>query len=543
LPPLFSQAQTNSTRVHPVTEEKDIIRMQAAFDEVTSINRLIERISQVHETNHIMSLIIGELLKLTGADEGVISLVSPVADKSMQTVVRKQQEKSGGIPYKVSSQVTGWVLREKRLLKIDDLDKDDRFTGLTSEQGKYKSLVCCPMIARGDTIGLVSLVKSTDSGCFTDAHCRVAGIIASQSAQILQNALLLEELAHKNELLQLSQEKLKEENMRLRSEVGSTFAFENIIGKSEPMKRVLTLASKASTNEAPVLILGDTGTGKELIARAIHYNSLRKEMPLVIKNCGVKTESLLESELFGHVKGAFTGADRAKPGLFKEADGGTIFLDEIGDAPLSTQAAVLRVLENGEIRPVGASKTEYVDVRFISATNKDLKHQIKEGLFRQDLFYRLNTITIEMPPLAQRPDDIVPLVHYFISKLRLKLGNERLSISPAALDFLAKYAWPGNVRQLENEIERAAVVCDTEGIIDIADLSPDLLRASTQSSEFKEYHGQLREITERVEREIITASLLENRGNILKTSRVLGLTRKGLKDKMARYGINADDLQ
>lgn len=526
-----------------MTEEKDINRIQAAFNEVTSINRLIECISQVHETNHIMSLIIGELLRLTEADEGVINLVSPVAEESLQTVVRKQHQTTGDIPYKVSSQVTGWVLREKRILKIDDLDSDDRFSGLTSEGGKYKSLVCCPMIARGDIIGLISLVRSKESGCFDDSQCRVTGIISSQSAQILQNTLLLEELARKNELLHLSQERLKEENARLRTEVRGTFAFENIIGKSELMKRVLTLASKASANRVPVLILGDTGTGKELIARAIHYNSDRAEKPLVIKNCGVKTESLLESELFGHVKGAFTGADRTKPGLFREADGGTIFLDEIGDAPMSTQAAILRVLENGEIRPVGASKTEYVDVRIISATNKDLKSLIKEGTFRQDLYYRLNTVTIEMPSLSGRPEDIPLLVHYFISKLRLKLGNERLAIAPAALDFLSRYSWPGNVRQLENEIERAAVVCDTEGIIDVADLSPDLLRASVDASQLKGYQGQLRDITEKVEREVIAASLLENRGNILKTSRVLGLTRKGLKDKMARYGIKAEDLQ
>ncbi|MEW6412620.1 MAG: sigma 54-interacting transcriptional regulator [Candidatus Zixiibacteriota bacterium] len=526
-----------------MSDEIDIIKMRAAFDEVTAINRLIERLSRINEINHIMSLIIGELIHLTRADEGVINLVSPLAETDLETVVRKRQDDAEPVPFKVSGQISGWVLKEARTLKVDDLDSDRRFSGLSSDGGKYKSLLCCPMMARGEIVGLTTLVRSADSGAFTDDQARVAGIIASQSAQVLSNALLLRELARKNELLQLSQKKLQEENLMLKHEVGTAFAFESIIGKSERMKKALALASKASGSEAPVLILGDTGTGKELIARAIHYNSIRKDKSLVIKNCGVKTESLLESELFGHTRGAFTGADRSKPGLFREADGGTIFLDEIGDAPLSTQAAILRVLENGEIRPVGASKTEYVDVRIISATNQDLASLIKDGRFRQDLYYRLNTFTIEVPPLSQRRDDIPLLINHFLKKLRIKLGCENLGITPEALDFLSGCPWPGNVRQLENEIERAAVVCDTDGVIDVADLSPELIRSRGDNPDVKGYTGNLRDITEKIERDIIESTLTENRGNILKSSRLLGLTRKGLKDKMARYGITVDNTE
>ena len=186
-----------------MTAEENITRIKAALDELQSINRLIERISQVQETNHIMSLIIGDLVRLTGADEGVINLVSPATDESLQTVIRKEQDEPDRIPFKVTSQISGWVLREKRVLKIDDLDSDDRFSGLSSERGAYKSLLCCPMTARGSVIGLVSLVRTADSGSFSDADARISGIIASQSAQILNNALLLQELAHKNELLKL----------------------------------------------------------------------------------------------------------------------------------------------------------------------------------------------------------------------------------------------------------------------------------------------------------------------------------------------------
>ncbi|MEW5923788.1 MAG: sigma 54-interacting transcriptional regulator, partial [Candidatus Zixiibacteriota bacterium] len=234
-------------------------------------------------------------------------------------------------------------------------------------------------------------------------------------------------------------------------------------------------------------------------------------------------------------------ADRDKKGLFKEADGGTIFLDEIGDAPLSTQVAILRVLETGEIRPVGATKTDFVNVRIISATNKNLNDEIEHGNFRRDLYYRLNTFTVEMPPLSRRREDIQLLVHHFIRKLKVKLGRDDLAVSPAALDTLVRYSWPGNVRQLENELERAAVLSDADGMIDITDLSAEVLGAVSGDIGRGSPGGQLRDIIEKVEREVITATLKETGGNILRTSKILGLTRKGLKDKISRYGIASDN--
>jgi len=437
--------------------------------------------------------------------------------------------------------ISGLALREKVAVKIDDLDHDRRFAGLSSDNGRFTSIMCCPMMARGEIIGLTSLVRSQDKGPFDDQQARLTGILTSQSAQILHNALLLEELSRKNDLLELSRRKLKEENLRLQGEVRESFAFEKIISKSPAMKRVLTLSSKFCNNDAPVLITGETGTGKELMARAIHYNSPRKDRPFVIKNCGVKTESLLESELFGHVKGAFTGADHNKIGLFKEADGGTVFLDEIGDAPLSTQAAILRVIQQGEIRPIGASETQYVDVRIISATNTDLQQAMREKIFREDLYYRLNTFAVELPPLRERLEDIPLLVHTFLQKLKVKLGRERLSISPEALRILVGFRWPGNVRQLENEIERAVVVCDPADTIDINDLSPEIIGQTTEPDGIGQYRGKLRDAVEQVERELIARTLAEYHGNIQQTSQALGLTRKGLKDKMARYGIDAKD--
>jgi transcriptional regulator with GAF, ATPase, and Fis domain len=523
-----------------VPEDSNVLRLQSTLEELKSINRVLDRICKVRETNHIMSIIIDELVHLTGAKEGIINLVSANRDESLVTVVRRGQSQSKDAPFKVDDQLTGWVLRHGRTLKVDDLDTDDRFSGLTSENGRLKSILCCPMVARGETIGLTTLVSDLAGGPFGDDLTRLAGIIVSQSAQLLSNALLLEELARKNELLELSQRKLHDENIRLHSELGASFSFDNIVGRSPALKNVLTLASKVAGNDSPLLIMGPTGTGKELIAKAIHYSSGRGNKPFIVKNCGIKTESLLEAELFGYVKGAFTGADRDKPGLFKEANGGSVFLDEIGDAPPGTQVAILRVIETGEIRPVGANRTEYVDVRIISATNKDLREEIKKGGFREDLFYRISTFTIDLPPLSHRREDIPLLVHYFLKKLRIKLGNEGLSITPEALELLTRYSWPGNIRQLENELERASVVCTGEEMIDIADLSPEIVGASFTHSDTGACHGLLKDAVERVERELIGSTLKQNRGNILKSSKLLGLTRKGLKDKMARYGIEVE---
>jgi transcriptional regulator with GAF, ATPase, and Fis domain len=510
------------------------------LDNLIFINNLINKICGLRETNHIMESIIVELVAKSNADQGTISLLSGSCSSNLSTVVRVIDKSQKELPYQLGIQLIGWMQKNKTLLRIDDLDSDPRFNGLNSHDGKYKSLICYPMIVRGDLIGMTSLIRSVSKSPFTDSDCRLLGILVPQSSQILFNTRLLEDLAKTNELLELSRNKLKDDYIRLQIELKSSFAHENIVGKSSSMKKVMVQVSKYCSMDSPILITGETGTGKDLIAQAIHYNSDRKAKPFVVINCGLKTETLLESELFGHLRGSFTGAVKNKSGLFKEADGGTIFLDEIGDAPLSTQAAILRVIQNGEIRPLGSTKTEFVNVRVISATNKNLNKQMADGLFREDLFYRLSTYTIAIPPLRERRDDIPLLVNHFINKAKIKVKRETLSISPGALDILANYQWPGNIRELENEIERAAVTCGPSGVIEPADLSKNVTSATADDFNFLEFNGELHAAVEKVERSIIKKALAINKGNYTQTAKLLGLTRKGLMNKISRYKISID---
>ncbi len=524
-----------------MTKDDEIAKLRAAIDELSSINHTLDRVCHLRETSQILSVLIDELISLSGSHEGVISLISSEQKAETTTVIRKRTHEAAGIPFHVHSQLSGWVLANSATLKIDDLDHDDRFRQLSSQDGRFKAVLCIPLIVRGAILGLATLVKSAPAGPFSDREARVAGIAAAQSAQILHSAILLQELAQKNELLAISQRALREENARLKTKFGVGASFENIIGKSTAMRTILETAAKVAKNDVPLLITGETGTGKELLARAIHSSGPRRQNNFVVKNCGLKTETLLEAELFGYVKGAFTGAETDKPGLFQEADNGTIFLDEVGEAPPSTQVALLRVLESGEVRAVGASRSLQVNVRIISATNRDLKNAIKDGSFREDLYYRLNGVTIELPPLRMRREDIPLLIDNALKRLKSQFGNEDLAIAPDAMERLCQYSWPGNIRQLQHEIQRAAMLADDESQITFQDFSPEVKSALSDAAESSP--GILRQAVDKLEADLIRKTLDENRGNILQTSKVLGLTRKGLREKMLRLGLKADDYR
>ena len=324
--------------------------------------------------------------------------------------------------------------------------------------------------------------------------------------------------------------RLKEENIRLKKDLNKCYCAPNIIGESAEMKKVFSLIEKVSVSDSTVLILGESGTGKELVATTIHYQSNRKGRPLIKVNCAALPEGLIESELFGHERGAFTGAVKRKPGRFELANGGTIFLDEIGDLPLSTQSKILRVIQERQFERVGGTVTLNVDVRIIAATNKDLEAEVKAGRFREDLFYRLNVIPIILPPLRERREDIPGLIEFFMDRYRKKLVKN-VRFSRHAVEMLLAYDYPGNVRELENIIER----CVTLSIAEVIgkDELPSFITSDTPGTKSL----FLSDIAADAEKGHIIRVLQTTQGNKTKAAEILGISRKTLWEKMNSYGI------
>lgn len=328
---------------------------------------------------------------------------------------------------------------------------------------------------------------------------------------------------------------LIDENKELRAKLDSKYSFNNIIGKNHKMRDIFDLITDVSPTNATVLITGESGTGKELVASAIHYNSHRNGGPFVKVNCSALPENLLESELFGHVKGAFTGAIRNSVGRFEHAHKGTIFLDEIGDIAPHLQQKLLRVLQEKEFETVGSSETKKADVRIIAATNRDLKSLLSKGSFREDLYYRLAVITINLPPLRERREDIVPLLKFFLDKYNKEMKKNIKDISPNVLDTLFSYNWPGNVRELENVIERAVVLSKTDTIKE--ETLPDDIKSQEGEYMPRDHHKSLPEIMDLVEKKILLDALEKVHWNKSKAADALGIHRSTLLSKLSKYSI------
>jgi two-component system NtrC family response regulator len=329
---------------------------------------------------------------------------------------------------------------------------------------------------------------------------------------------------------------LKSEIQILKNQLKEKFKIDSFISHSPKMEDILSLAVRAADSKATILITGESGTGKEVLAKSIHYVSPRKEKPFVAVNIPALPETLLESELFGHEKGAFTGADKAKKGRFEFADGGTIFLDEIGDIPINLQVKLLRVLQEHQIERVGSSENIDIDVRIIAATHQNLEQKIKEGTFREDLFYRLNIVSLNIPPLRERREDILPLIDHFIEKYAKENNRNKLSLSKEAIDSLVKYNFPGNVRELENIIERAVVLSRNEAIT-LNDL-PNVVKGFKAENEISQIQsGNLIDQVEELEKKLIFDALSNANGNQSQAGRILGLTERNLRYKMQKYGI------
>lgn len=330
-------------------------------------------------------------------------------------------------------------------------------------------------------------------------------------------------------------ERLREENIRLRNEVQRDYDLENIVAQSEQMRNIFNLVKKVSQHKSSILITGDSGTGKELVARAIHYNSDRKDNPLISVNCGAIPENLLESELFGHVKGAFTDAVKSKRGLFEMAHEGTMFLDEVGELPQNLQVKLLRVLQDGEIRRVGDTQASHVDVAVIAATAKDLASEVKDNRFREDLYYRLNVLPIHIPPLRERKKDIPPLIEYFIDVYNKKLGLGIKGVAQDVMERFLQYPWPGNVRELENMIERAMILAEGDTIV----VEGLLMHRQRDEESGPESSGlSIKKNAKEMEIRLIKEALKQTGGNRVRAARMLEISHKALLYKLKDYGLD-----
>ena len=427
--------------------------------------------------------------------------------------------------------VAGWVLRQNRSVIIPDVTRDERFSDKLIIQHDFvtRSMICVPLKTRKGLIGLLYALNKLE-GQFSSKDMKLLEILSGTIAIAIENAKLYGEIRQ-------YASSLEKENVRLKSEVQNRFNVQGIIGSSAPMRRVFELLNKVIGTPISVLIQGETGTGKELLAKVIHYNSRFKEKPFIAENCGALSENLLESELFGHVKGAFTGAIADKKGLFELADGGTVFLDEIVDMPYAMQTKLLRVIQDGQVRPVGGSKYHHVNFRLISSSNRDLNEEVKKGKFRADLFYRIQVFPIRLPPLRERKEDIPLLAAHFIEKVAKKLNLPVARLTPEALDRLMQFDWPGNIRELENEIERASTLAGDDREIRAEYLSEKISGSGGQCAPTAVDGMTLHDTIERIEQQMVKRALHDAGGNRSKAARHLGLTRQGLINKIARYKI------
>jgi Nif-specific regulatory protein len=473
---------------------------------------ITQEINSIRKLDDLLRRVMDIAMEALGADRGFIIL--------------REEEDAGGFTVPVArnlsrqdlDEVTGFsstvvqqVLQKGEAVLSYDAQQDDRFRGADSVViQRIRSIAAVPLRLRERIIGAIYVDHMGRHGRFDQSSLEFLKAFANQAAIAIENARLFS--------------MLREENAELRQQLEDKYQFGELIGRSAAMKRVFDLLRKILNTDATVLIEGESGTGKELVARALHYNGPRKKGPFVAVFCGALSESLLESELFGHRRGAFTGAREDKKGLLEAADGGTVFLDEISEVSPSIQTKLLRFLQEGEIKRVGDTEIRKVDVRVIAATNKVLREEVNAGRFREDLFYRLNVIHITLPPLRERVGDVPLLAEYFLKKYCKRLGKSLKGISPQAMKILEGYHWPGNVRELENTIERAVIMAAGDRI------EPEDLQLE-QGTPVVESGMTLREM----ERKLVLKTLEDTGGNISRAAEILGVSRRWLHYRLKEW--------
>jgi len=479
--------------------------------------------------NELLAKIIDSIIKLADTDRGFLMLADKKGELAFRIARDKNEQPLREIDFEVSHSIINEVVDKSEPLFINDLMQSEQFRDQESVLDlKLRTAICVPLRLDERIIGVIYTDASRLSDEITEDDISIVSAFASQAAIAIENARL-------HGALILSKENLARENRELKQELSGRFQFSGIIGKSKSMLDIFDTIEKVAAFDTTVLITGESGTGKELIANAIHYNSPRKDRELVVINCGAIPAELLESELFGHKKGSFTGAAADKAGLFETASGGTIFLDEIGEMPQKLQVKLLRALQEGEIRRVGENITRKVDVRIIAATNRDLQEDVAKERFRRDLYYRLNVVPIVIPPLRSRKEDILPLARHFLEKYSGEMNKGNIDLSPGANKLLLSFFWPGNVRELQNTIERALALSGDSPVLTEAHF-PQLKEKIDGSAQI-EGKGSLREKLQATEKLVIKSALSKTGGNVTEAAKELDLTRQTLHNKIRKLGI------
>jgi Nif-specific regulatory protein len=430
--------------------------------------------------------------------------------------------------FAVGEGITGRVVQSAKPIVVPRVSREPMFLRRTSDRPELPSqeisFVCVPILLNRKAVGALGADFRFKAERDFDRTVKFLGVVASLVAQAVRIQRVVD----------AERERLREENTHLRIELKERYDFSNILGTSGPMRLVYEQVAQVSRTDTTVLVRGESGTGKELIAQAIHYNSLRSKRPFIKVSCAALPDSLIESELFGYEKGAFTGAQASKKGRFELAEAGTLFLDEIGELNVSTQVKLLRVLQAKEFERLGGTKTIRSNVRMIAATNKDIEKAIADGAFRDDLYYRLNVFSIFIPPLRERKPDLLLLADHFLEKASLANNKHIKRISTPAIDMLMAYHWPGNVRELENAIERAVVVCDGQ-VVHAHHLPPTLQTAASSGTVMS---LSLRDALEAYEKDLIQDALKTSRGNRAKAARLLNTTGRIMNYKVRQLSID-----
>lgn len=504
----------------------------AARDRVEEL-RLLFSISQILDQSldikQTLQPVLDTVVDGLGMSRGAITLLNRASGEIITEAaygLTEAQRRKGR--YLVGEGITGKVVQSGKPMVIPDIGQDPAFLDRTGARQAtdqpVTSFICVPVKIGNETIGTFSVDRPAVQADLLDEDVRLLSIVCSLIAQAVKlRQTVMEEKRF-----------LEEENTRLQEELRERFRPTNIVGSSNAMQAVFDMIAQVSRSEATVLIRGESGTGKELVAQAIHFNSHRSNKPFIKVNCAALPETVIESELFGHEKGAFTGAISTRKGRFELANGGTIFLDEIGDLSATTQVKLLRVLQEKEFERVGGNETIRTNVRIITATNKNLEEDIESGAFREDLYYRLNVFPIHIPPLRERKSDILLLSDHFIEKYSKQNHTTIRRISTPAIDLLMNYHWPGNVRELENCVERA-VLLSVDEVIHSHHLPPSLQSAESTDTRL---NSSLQEALDNLERELLLDALKSTKGNMARAARLLGVTERIMGLRVQKHEID-----